>query len=148
MTEPPKSIITPERLVNLFSLFVVGTIAFIVLLVVPKALFPSWWPAIFAALLTITMLTYEVVVLSILIHYSTRGKEKFVNHFNTHKKTYYYYLIGVLAASIVVLAYFSNGNRYINALLYLVSLVFMILIIPLNKLLNKAYDRLFDRKEK
>ena len=147
MTPPIKSIITPERLVNLFSLFVAGTFSFVLLNILPKNINLNWWDGLINGLVMITFITYEIVILSILSHYITKGKESLVNDFNKNPKKYFYALIVILAISMVILAYFSAGNGLVNAILYLVSLLFMILIVPLNKGLTKLYEKYIEKKE-
>ena len=94
-----------------------------------------------------TFITYEIVILSILVHYLTRGKDKLIKDFNNYPKKYYYGLIFVLGVSIIILAYFSPGNGFLNAILYLFSLIFMILIVPLNKGLSKLYKKYIEKKK-
>ena len=77
MNTSQKSIITSERLINLFSLFVIGTTSYVFFLNLPKELSYSWWDGFLTALILITFLSYEIVLLYIIGHYITKGKEGF-----------------------------------------------------------------------
>lgn len=147
MRPSPKSIITSDKLVNLFSLFAIGTISFVLFLYLPKNITTSWWSGLLSGLNLLTFVTYEVVFLSICAHYITRGKNKLIEHFNQNKPKYYYGLVAVLGISIVIMAYF-NTNKVINSVLYLVGLAFTVLTIPLQKTLMKLYNRWFGLKKK
>lgn len=87
-----ESIITLEKLTNLFSLFFIGTLSFIVkYFILPSYTFIYINSFSFALFIT-GVLTYEFVILSLLPHYTARS----IDNYNKHKKSYFWGIVIVL----------------------------------------------------
>lgn len=88
-----KPIIDLEKLINVFSLFVIGTISFILkYFVLVSYSFPYKESLSFALFIT-GILTYEFIILTIIPYYTAKS----IKHYNEHKKLYFWCLVFVLA---------------------------------------------------
>ena len=84
-----------EKLVNLFSLFVAGTIC---LLVYQFVIFPEfgWKSGIRYAILLAGLFSYEAVILALASYYLSHVKKKFAESFQKNKKRYQRAFVAIL----------------------------------------------------
>ena len=84
-----------EKLVNLFSLFVIGTICFLSLQFV---IFPEfrWKAGIRFAIFLVGVFSYEAVILALASYYLSRAKKKFADSFQKNKKAYQRAFVAIL----------------------------------------------------
>jgi quinol-cytochrome oxidoreductase complex cytochrome b subunit len=87
-----------EEIFNLFSLFVFGTISFILiysLKLLPEFKFKS---TILFTLSILVLLCYEFIVLSILPYCFEKG----IRNYEKHKKEYFYFIVVILALTYII----------------------------------------------
>jgi len=98
----PKTLLNFDKLVNLFSAFVLGTTAFIVLAFVNLPAHPLGAGVRLALLLT-GIFSYEVVLVSLSSYYVSKAKKKVADVFEKNPQLRYWLTISLLAGTYLVL---------------------------------------------
>ena len=119
-----KEILNFDKLVNLFFLFVVGTIS---LTVYQFFIFPefSWKSGLRLAIFMIGVFTYEFVVLTLISYYTAKAKKKVADYLEKNPKFSYILIASVLGLTYLVLNTFIEKSM----LIFFRDLVMVLLII-------------------
>lgn len=119
-----KEILNFDKLVNLFFLFVLGTIS---LIVYEFFIFPefSWKSGLRFAILMIGVLTYEFVVITLISHYVAKAKKKVADYWVKNPKSIYILTTTILGLTYLIL----NTLIEKSMLIFFRDLVMVLLII-------------------
>ncbi|MFH1505987.1 MAG: hypothetical protein ABIE94_03265 [archaeon] len=143
---PSKDVLPYEKLIDLFFLFIVGTICFFIynFSSVPVI---GWSQVLRLAIYFFGIFSYEFVILSLIIYYISRAKEKFVEFYQKNKKKFVIYFIITLGLTYILLDLIIAKSW----LIFFRDLVMIILIIiaipPISNLVNKVYNKWQQKNE-
>ena len=98
----PKQLLNHERLVGLFFIFVIGTTAFIGSVFI-EALNHPWKSGLQSGSLLIWIVSYETVIISLILHYAAKTKEKVAKIFAKNPRLIYKIIIFVVATTYLAL---------------------------------------------
>ncbi len=97
-----KEVFTYKRLVDVFFIFVLGTVAFMILIFYKMPDIPIK-QGLTSGLLMLGILSYEFVVMSLLSYYVIQAKQWIINNFEEYRKKYLYPIVIVLGLSYALL---------------------------------------------
>lgn len=131
-----KDIINFDKLINLFFLFVVGTISFMVHQLVQLPDF-GWKEGFRFAILLLGVFSYESVLISLVSHYLSNARKKVAKLFDKYPNTLYYIIIVVLSLTYIII-----DTLIEKSLLKFLRAIFMVsLIIVALPNMNKFFKR-------
>jgi hypothetical protein len=142
-----KSLIDVEKLINLFSLFVFGSISLVIYYLIPIPNFP-YRDAIRFGLILVTILTYEFVFISVLAYYYTKGKTDLINDFNKDKDKYFVRIMVILGLTYLII----NTYKTRDLLIFIRDLVMVVLVLvaipQINGRFKKWWNKIGNKKVK
>ena len=140
------SILSFDKLVKLFSLFVFGSIFLFIYYRVNLPFF-SWRESLRGGLLIAGLVCCLFVGWTLLVYYSTKGKEKLIRDFNKKRNKYFIGIVIGIAAIYLVFVFIRNGLMDFLQNLLIVSLA-LISINQVNKQLTKWWNKIGKKKQK
>lgn len=143
-SQKQNEIITPEKLVDIFSLFALGTISVVLLIQLPKESSMNWWNGLLSALNILVIFSYIIVTYYLIAHYMTRGKEKLLIHLKDHRKEYGITMFFTMCVLYIAIEFLSKG--FIDGIRAILIVVITILATVLASPLSKWISNFIDNK--
>lgn len=141
-----KPLLNIDKLINYFTLFVIGNIAFLILIFI-KLPNTSLWNNIKIGLTLLTILSYEFVLISLISYQIFKGKRKLMHDFSKNREKYFILVVAILAITYLGFVWFRSRditNVIQNGLITIIALVS---IPQVNKKLTSWWNKLSPNKK-
>ncbi|MBU0460383.1 MAG: hypothetical protein KKH52_03240 [Nanoarchaeota archaeon] len=141
-----KNLIDLPKLIDMFTLFVLGTIMLTLnhYLVLPDN---TLFNHVKTGLAIITFFSYEVVIITLIIHQFARAKNKLVQSFMKDRERYFVLLVLVLGITYLTIVWFNTKNIY-SVLQNLILVSLGVIAVPqVNKRLKKWWNKLGKKRQ-
>ena len=102
MKKTSKSVLSFEKLVNLFFLFVIGTISFLIYFFYQIPDF-KWKQGLRLAIFLLGLFSYESVVITLITYYVAKAKRKIADLIESKPKLVYFLIVVVLGLSYLLI---------------------------------------------
>src|SRR3989344_7931479 len=102
MKKTSKSVLSFEKLVNLFFLFVIGTISFLIYFFYQIPDF-KWKQGLRLAIFLLGLFSYESVVITLITYYVAKAKRKIADLIESKPKLVYFLIVIVLGLSYLLI---------------------------------------------
>jgi hypothetical protein len=131
-----ESFLNFERLINLFSLFVFGTVSLILSIVIDKPP-DSLFSPLNHGLFMLFLLCYEIVIITIAFHYLLRAKFHIIEIFNQNPNFFYNLIVVVIAITYLTISTIIEKS----ALVFIRDLLMLILIYLGLPTISKLFEK-------
>ncbi len=121
----PEITISDKQIINIFTLFVIGSVIFVILNYLPKNPETNFYVNLYLILQFIGGICYLLVLLVLLVYYFIKGRVKLINHLKKHGKSYAFWGFVLVCIIIIIIIYIkiSFWSAVITSGIFVIGLI-------------------------